>query len=37
MVPVDEGVDFEHVQVIRGEIKLGSFERPRDVSNFWKK
>jgi hypothetical protein len=33
MVPVDEGVYFEHVQVIRGEIKLGSFERSRDVKN----
>jgi hypothetical protein len=30
MVPVDEGVRFEHVQVIRGEIKLGSFERSKD-------
>jgi hypothetical protein len=33
MVPVDEGVHFKHVQVIRDEIKLGSFERSRDVKN----
>jgi hypothetical protein len=33
MVPVDEGVHFEHIQIIRGEIKLGSFERSRDVKN----
>jgi hypothetical protein len=33
MVPVDEGVHFEHIQIIRGEIKLGSFERARDGKN----
>jgi hypothetical protein len=33
MVPVDERVHFEHVQVIRCEIKLGSFERSTDVKS----
>jgi hypothetical protein len=33
MVVIDAGTNFEHVQVIRCEIKLGSFERSRDVKN----
>jgi hypothetical protein len=33
MVPVDEGVRFEHAQVIRCDIKPGSVDRNRDVEN----
>jgi hypothetical protein len=32
MVPADSGNHFEHVQVIRCDIKLGSVERSRDLN-----
>jgi hypothetical protein len=33
MVVIDARAHSEHVQVIKFEIKLGSFERSRDVKN----